>query len=144
MTTRDPRRDEDDIEATLREASEIARGQTPDRELLARLIARVEYLVRRVEALHADVAELKGAQSEHSLYFGSVMAELGYLRAVIGEEPDLAARPPRAGSGLALRVYYLWGDFVGRVGKPAVGAAVGGGAVYGLIEIAKAILEAVR
>jgi hypothetical protein len=107
------------------------------RALLSRLIVRTEYNVRLSEAA-------RSRELERDEQLGAIAGELGYVRTVLGDEPDLEAKPPRMGSGLALKVHYLWKDFAGRVGKPAISAAVGGGAVAGAITVAKIIWEALK
>jgi hypothetical protein len=101
------------------------------------LVARVEYGVQTGE-------ETLDAIGRIARDLAKIASNAAHVRAVLGEEPDVDAKPPRAGSGIALKVHYMWAKFTADMGRPALGAAAGGGAVVGIIEAAKLIWEAFK
>lgn len=122
----------------MSEAQELERSGVSTHILVCRLVPRVEYSVRRVEAMDDRVASLVEANLQLSEAIGRLAGDVGRLIDVVGEPPDPARK--RLGSGLYGLVATLWSERRGA----AVGAIVGGSGAVGVIEIAKMILEVLR
>ena len=119
--------------AQRREAELLYRSGVDTRMLVARSIVRCEYAIRIAQATRATTLE-------NAEQLGLVAADAAHVRAILGDGPDPQARPPRAGSGLALQVSTLWSERRGA----ALGALVGGGGAIRLVELARVILEVLR
>lgn len=136
---------DDELAAHEHEARELAASGVKTREIVCRMVPRVELLLREVKEL-ADrqsataVATLQLAEGQGLLArdVGRLLHEQARLVELVGEPPDAARRRP--GSGLYGLVATLWSERRGA----AVGAIVGGSGAVGLIEVAKLFLEALR
>lgn len=136
---------DDELEAHKREAEELAQSGVETRELVCRMVPRLEFLAREVRALadrqaSAADATLQLAEGQGLLArdVGRLLAETARLAELVGEPPDPARRRP--GSGLYGLVAVLWSEKKGA----AVGAVLGGSGAIGLVELAKLIMEAFR
>lgn len=145
MSEQDETQVDDELDAHQREAQELAESGVETRELVCRMVPRLELLVREVRALadrQASAAEatLQLAEGQGLLArdVGRALAETQRLVELVGEPPDPARG--RMGSGLYGLVATLWSERRGA----AVGALVGGGGAIGIWKVAELLLEVIR